>query len=446
MSAPRAATEPGRPDPFAAFWPKGGGGRLEKLAGAAAVAKVVAEGVKFVKNKVDERRQYVIRIHEFDDIYPDLIEWLSKQIPARERRALQVRTTRHIEVGRRGDSIAMDSPGPGPMARRKMVERARLYVLYDGMMAQKVTIGGHSVVVRVDAGEAAISRSGGDTTFKMVPDKMVFTATDPAGLEAVTAFMQEIADARLAEPMGSRLYIARWGSWQRRDDLPGRDLETVVLAKGQKEEVVADIQQFLDDEEVYARLGQPYHRGYAFHGPPGSGKSTLARALATHFGFDLYYLPLGDIEADVNLLSLVSQVPAGSALLLEDIDVYHAAKKRDDADQSEGTDVANKASLSGLLNATDGVATPHGLILFVTSNRYDKLDDALVREGRIHLPLELGYVDTEQLSALIETFLDRTLNIAVTNPEVVASNITTRILKHRDPEAALKAIREYVTG
>jgi ATP-dependent 26S proteasome regulatory subunit len=42
-----------------------------------------------------------------------------------------------------------------------------------------------------------------------------------------------------------------------------------------------------------------------------------------------------------------------------------------------------------LLNALDGVATPHGLLTFMTTNNLDTLDDALIRRGRIDKRLEL---------------------------------------------------------
>ena len=52
-------------------------------------------------------------------------------------------------------------------------------------------------------------------------------------------------------------------------------------------------------------------------------------------------------------------------------------------------------SLSGLLNALDGVASQEGRILIMTTNHIEKLDSALIRPGRIDLRLELNYADSE---------------------------------------------------
>jgi mitochondrial chaperone BCS1 len=43
------------------------------------------------------------------------------------------------------------------------------------------------------------------------------------------------------------------------------------------------------------------------------------------------------------------------------------------------------ASLSGLLNAIDGVAAQEGRLLFMTTNYCDHLDEALIRPGRIDM-------------------------------------------------------------
>ncbi|KAH9022471.1 hypothetical protein EDB85DRAFT_136733 [Lactarius pseudohatsudake] len=46
----------------------------------------------------------------------------------------------------------------------------------------------------------------------------------------------------------------------------------------------------------------------------------------------------------------------------------------------------SKLTLSGLLNALDGISAQEGLILFATTNRYHALDPALTRPGRMDMP------------------------------------------------------------
>ena len=42
----------------------------------------------------------------------------------------------------------------------------------------------------------------------------------------------------------------------------------------------------------------------------------------------------------------------------------------------------NRVTLSGLLNALDGVASSEGRIVFMPTNYVDRLDPALIRPGR----------------------------------------------------------------
>jgi ATP-dependent 26S proteasome regulatory subunit len=101
-------------------------------------------------------------------------------------------------------------------------------------------------------------------------------------------------------------------------------------------------------------------------------------------------MPLNDIRQDEDLMSLVADVNGG-ILLLEDIDVFHAATIRDDE---------AKTTLSGLLNALDGVATPPSLVTIMTTNNPDILDEALVRPGRVDRHERFGFADSDQLTRL----------------------------------------------
>jgi chaperone BCS1 len=79
-------------------------------------------------------------------------------------------------------------------------------------------------------------------------------------------------------------------------------------------------------------------------------------------------------------------------LLLEDVDILQAATTRQ---EEQG-----RTSLSGLLNALDGVSTPHGLITVLTTNDMTKLDPALIRPGRVDRIEEIGHLDDDGLADL----------------------------------------------
>jgi chaperone BCS1 len=89
-------------------------------------------------------------------------------------------------------------------------------------------------------------------------------------------------------------------------------------------------------------------------------------------------------------------MPADSLLLLEDIDcAWNERAAKDDA---------KTLTFSGLLNVLDGAATPEGRVTFMTTNHKGKLDDALIRPGRVDQQLEFKNATTEQIRELGHRF------------------------------------------
>ncbi|KAL2431566.1 putative mitochondrial chaperone BCS1-B [Exophiala dermatitidis] len=220
-----------------------------------------------------------------------------------------------------------------------------------------------------------------------------------------------------------RPYSGGYGSrlnWSRLTSKPRRALDTVILDAGQKEKVIADVEEYLAESTMnfYANHGIPYRRGYLFHGPPGVGKTSFALALASRFSLDVYNMTLLDHDlTDSDMISLLNQLPGRSLLLLEDIDTAGlnrkgkpttrrragrhgrfmpegaianstSAETGDLDSDDDGTTSQSRVTLSGLLNAIDGVGAPESHVLILTSNRPHDLDDALVRAGRISVRVE----------------------------------------------------------
>ena len=101
---------------------------------------------------------------------------------------------------------------------------------------------------------------------------------------------------------------------------------------------------------------------------------------------------------------------------MEDIDAaFHHSISRTSENQGEklttsGNEQGNssnrspKVSLSGLLNALDGVGAQEGRLLFATTNRYEALDPALRRPGRMDVHVEFKLASQYQASELFRRF------------------------------------------
>ncbi|CAF9923040.1 MAG: hypothetical protein HETSPECPRED_005224 [Heterodermia speciosa] len=219
--------------------------------------------------------------------------------------------------------------------------------------------------------------------------------------------------------------------WNKVATRPSRPMNTVILDHSQKDRILLDINEYLHPATPrwYANRGIPYRRGYLFAGPPGTGKSSLAWAIAGIFGLDIFCISLVEpslTEEDLGLL--FTSLPRRCVVLLEDIDSAGLVKRQgpdtavakpeeQDAAAKIGAEITkalssaqqnnNKGnkdnqgiSLSGLLNAIDGVASHEGRVLVMTSNFPDKLDDALIRPGRIDMRIDFTNATRSQTMEL----------------------------------------------
>lgn len=129
-----------------------------------------------------------------------------------------------------------------------------------------------------------------------------------------------------------------------------------------------------------------HHLGFLFYGAPGTGKTTLALVIAGILKRGIAYLSLNVFTSDADFFEAYRTVPDDAVLLIEDIDTFGITR-----DEDKGG-----VSLSALLNVLGGVLTRHGQITIVTTNRREKLDDALIRPGRLSVSEEFLLYDREE--------------------------------------------------
>lgn len=198
-----------------------------------------------------------------------------------------------------------------------------------------------------------------------------------------------------------------------------RDLGTVFVNGDIKSRIVARIQWFLDNEDWYARRGIPYKLVFLLHGPPGTGKSSLIYSVASTFSRGI-----GSLTSITCIDETLRSLPENTFAAIEDIDLLAIARDDDDDEVSpnapapvrepRSSDTAQQMSaLQMLINTLDGFATPHGLVLFVTTNHRDRLDQTLLRSSRIDHDIEVGPLDAEATESMFVTFYGDTCQGAV---------------------------------
>lgn len=188
------------------------------------------------------------------------------------------------------------------------------------------------------------------------------------------------------------------GYWQEHNKLLHRSLESVVFRGDGLQTIVDNMTNFIkkDTETWYIDKGIPYHRGYLFQGPPGTGKTTTVYTIASHFKMNVYFMSISQNISDEDFFGLVGSVENNSILVMEDIDCIF------DKERNKKEDI--KVSFSSMLNALDGFCSKHGSIVILTTNHPERLNDALIRKGRIDMTVDFHLCDREQIMKMFLKF------------------------------------------
>ncbi|KAG5493150.1 hypothetical protein GH5_01887 [Leishmania sp. Ghana 2012 LV757] len=227
------------------------------------------------------------------------------------------------------------------------------------------------------------------------------------------------------------VYMNGGNSWTRQSrPRSRRAIESVVLPNGMSEFILGDVKKFLSSSSFYKQLGVPYRRGYLLHGPPGCGKTSFVMALAGELRLSISLLNLSNRNLnDESLTSLLNEARVDTIVLLEDIDRAFSNECN--------------VTMSGLLNALDGVGAQEGRLVFMTTNHVELLDAALIRPGRADVKIEVGLLDVGQSKRMYRKFFPNATEGMVEAfgrefpPHVIsAAQLQSHLFFHRDDAVA----------
>ncbi|GAB3086165.1 ATP-dependent zinc metalloprotease FtsH [Corynebacterium aquatimens] len=168
-------------------------------------------------------------------------------------------------------------------------------------------------------------------------------------------------------------------------DMPTNTFADVAGADEAVDEL-QEIKDFLQDPEIYEKLGAKIPRGVLLYGPPGTGKTLLARAVAGEAGVPFYSISGSDfVEMFVGVgasrvRDLFKQARENSPCIIF-VDEIDAVGRQRGSGTGGGHD-EREQTLNQLLVEMDGFGDREGVILIAATNRPDILDPALLRPGR----------------------------------------------------------------
>lgn len=193
------------------------------------------------------------------------------------------------------------------------------------------------------------------------------------------------------------IYRPNFG-WIKQSELPKRNLETIYLNEKQKNDLIKDIDDFHTERSEYIKFGIPHKKVYLLAGLPGTGKSSLIFSLASKYNKTISTISFSPSLDDTNLMQALRNMEENCILLLEDIDALFLQRETNSQNKSS-------VSFSALLNILDGINRKDGLIIFLTTNHIEKLDQALKRPGRIDKILEFTFANKNQVKLMFDNFL-----------------------------------------
>lgn len=165
-----------------------------------------------------------------------------------------------------------------------------------------------------------------------------------------------------------------------------RNEGTIFFSNNEKEDIIKHIDKFKSNERFYKDRQIIYKTGILLYGKPGTGKSSLAKLIASLYNRSIININVANFK-DIDIATLTQSIDADTVrkyiILLEDIDTLYLNREDIMTDKDELA-VTNK-----LLQFLDSNTSPNDVIFVATTNHIEKLDEALLREGRFDLKVNI---------------------------------------------------------
>ena len=182
------------------------------------------------------------------------------------------------------------------------------------------------------------------------------------------------------------------------DDIGGID--------DQIREVREAVEDPLENPEQFETVGVEPPSGVLLHGPPGTGKTMLAKAVANESnatfikmaGSELVRKFIGEGSRLVRDLFELAAEREPAVIFIDEIDAV--ASKRTDSKTSGDAEV--QRTMMQLLSEMDGFDERGEVRIMAATNRFDMLDEAILRPGRFDRLIEVPEPDAEGRARILD--------------------------------------------
>jgi len=171
----------------------------------------------------------------------------------------------------------------------------------------------------------------------------------------------------------------------------------------------------LEQSEMFDEVGIEPPSGVLLYGPPGTGKTMMAKAVADRTdatfikmaGSELVHKFIGEGARLVRDLFEMAEEHEPSIIFIDEIDAI--ASKRTESKTSGDAEV--QRTMMQLLSNMDGFEDRGNIRIIAATNRFDMLDEAILRPGRFDRLIEVPKPDEDARAKIFEIHT-RDMNVA----------------------------------